>query len=84
MPWARSGTTSTWRVVVDTGSTDGTQEMVRELLAGVPGFLLERPWRDFGHNRTEALEAAEHAEYSFVINADEVFAVEPKIPLAGN
>lgn len=60
-------------VIVDTGSTDGTQEMVRELLAGVPGFVLERPWRNFGHNRTEALAAARpHAEYSFVIDADEV------------
>jgi len=63
-------------VVVDTGSSDGTQELVRELMQGVPGFLLERPWRDFGHNRTEALRAARpHAEYSLVIDADEVLVV---------
>jgi glycosyltransferase involved in cell wall biosynthesis len=63
-------------VVVDTGSTDGTQELVRDLLAGTPGFLLERPWRDFGSNRSEALAVArEHAEYSFVIDADEEFLV---------
>jgi len=63
-------------VIVDTGSTDGTQQLVQELLGDVPGFLLERPWRDFGHNRSEALAAARpHAEYTFVIDADEVVQV---------
>ncbi|WP_110182126.1 tetratricopeptide repeat-containing glycosyltransferase [Nocardioides solisilvae] len=47
-----------WWVVCDTGSTDGTQEVVRRVMVGVPGRLLERPWVDFGHNRQEALEAA--------------------------
>jgi tetratricopeptide (TPR) repeat protein len=63
-------------LVVDTGSTDGTQDLVRATLDGVPGELVERPWRDFGSNRTEALELARHrAEYSLVIDADEVLAV---------
>jgi glycosyltransferase involved in cell wall biosynthesis len=61
--------------IVDTGSTDGTQELIPTLLNGIPGQLLERPWVDFGHNRTEALEAARpHAEYSLCFDADEVFA----------
>lgn len=47
-----------WWVVSDTGSSDGTQELVRRTLADVPGRLLERPWVNFGHNRQEALEAA--------------------------
>lgn len=47
-----------WWVVSDTGSTDGTQDVVRRVMDGVPGRLLERPWVDFGHNRQEALEAA--------------------------
>ena len=45
-------------VIVDTGSTDGTQDAIRTLMADLPGELHERPWRDFAHNRTEALELA--------------------------
>jgi glycosyltransferase involved in cell wall biosynthesis len=41
-------------VIVDTGSTDGTQDLVKEIMDeyGIPGELHERPWVDFGHNRT--------------------------------
>ena len=45
-------------VIVDTGSTDGTQDAIRAFLADLPGELHERPWRDFAHNRTEALDLA--------------------------
>lgn len=60
-------------VVVDTGSTDGTQDLVRRLLADLPGELHERPWKDFGRNRSEAIELARgHGDYLFTIDADEV------------
>ena len=63
-------------VVVDTGSTDGTQELVRELLAGIPGMVVEQPWVDFGTNRSRALAAARpHAAYTLMIDADETFEV---------
>jgi len=70
---------SVWRyvdywVIVDTGSTDGTQALVTELFAekGIAGELHERPWRDFGHNRSEALALAEdRCDYIWVIDADD-------------
>ncbi|MBK8994706.1 MAG: glycosyltransferase [Myxococcales bacterium] len=65
-------------VIVDTGSTDGTQELVRRLLADLPGELHERPWRDFGHNRSEALELARgRADYTLIIDADEILIPDP-------
>ncbi len=65
-------------VVIDTGSTDGTPDIVRDLLSDVPGELHRRPWVDFGHNRTEALRLArEHGDYTLMIDADEVLELPP-------
>lgn len=67
----------TW-LIVDTGSTDGTQGIIRDYFADVPGELHERPWRNFGANRTEALELAQNrADFTLIIDADEVLAVAP-------
>ncbi len=64
--------------IVDTGSSDGTQEIVRRCLGDLPGTLVERPWVDFAHNRSEALELARGAaDYTFVIDADEVLEARP-------
>jgi glycosyltransferase involved in cell wall biosynthesis len=63
--------------IVDTGSTDGTQEIIEQTLGDLPGALFERPWRDFGSNRSEAIELARgRADYLLVIDADEVMTVE--------
>jgi SAM-dependent methyltransferase/tetratricopeptide (TPR) repeat protein len=62
-------------VIVDTGSTDGTQDVIRARMAdlGIPGELHERPWRNFGHNRSEALALAQgHGDYIWVIDADDL------------
>jgi glycosyltransferase involved in cell wall biosynthesis len=64
--------------IVDTGSTDGTQQTIREALSGIPGELYERPWRDFGSNRTEALELAGiKSAYLLWIDADDMLDAEP-------
>ncbi|NGX37564.1 MAG: SPBc2 prophage-derived glycosyltransferase SunS [Chlamydiae bacterium] len=61
-------------VIVDTGSTDGTQEMIREFMKEIPGELHEREWVDFAHNRNEALQLAKNkGEYVLFIDADEEF-----------
>lgn len=65
-------------VIVDTGSTDGTQALIRECMTGVPGELHERPWRNFGANRSEALELARgKADFTLIVDADEVLDVAP-------
>lgn len=70
-------------VIVDTGSTDGTQTIIKEYLADIPGELYERPWVDFGHNRNEALDwARNRADYLLLIDADDqmVFSSDFKWP----
>jgi glycosyltransferase involved in cell wall biosynthesis len=65
-------------VIVDTGSTDGTQERIRKALADLPGELHERPWKNFGHNRSEAIELARpHGDYVFTIDADDWLHLPP-------
>ncbi len=59
-------------VIVDTGSTDGTQEVIRQYMHDIPGELHERPWVNFGHNRNEALALARSkADYILFIDADD-------------
>ncbi|MEI7715820.1 MAG: glycosyltransferase [Mycobacterium sp.] len=70
---------SSW-VIVDTGSDDGTQDVIRRHMdrLGVPGELHERPWRDFGHNRSEALSLAQgHGGYIWVMDADDMLVGTP-------
>lgn len=42
--------------IVDTGSTDGTQDIIREEMRGLPGALVKRPWTDFATARNQSLE----------------------------
>lgn len=44
--------------IVDTGSTDGTQDVIQKELANLPGKLEERKWVDFSTNRNQALDLA--------------------------
>jgi len=63
--------------IADTGSDDGTQDIVRRCMAGLPGELIERPWVDFATNRNEALELARtYGDYALIIDADEVLQTD--------
>ena len=72
---------SSW-VIVDTGSVDGTREVIRHRMAelGIPGELHDRPWHDFGFNRSEALRLAQgRADYIWVIDADDLLVGTPDL-----
>ena len=71
-------------VIVDTGSTDGTQEIIREYMKDIPGELHEKEWVNFGFNRNHALDLArDKADYVLFIDADEEFVRDNdfKMPL---
>lgn len=65
-------------VICDTGSSDGTQDLIRRELAGLPGELYEHPWIDFGHNRSELMKLARgRGDYLLLLDADWTVEVDP-------
>jgi tetratricopeptide (TPR) repeat protein len=62
-----------YAVFVDTGSEDGTPELIHTLLEelGIGGEVHEREWVNFAHNRNQALKLAEgHCDYIWALDAD--------------
>ena len=62
-------------VICDTGSTDGTQKLIQDYFDEhqIPGELLQHEWKNFGHNRSEALRACRgKAQFVFVMDADDL------------
>lgn len=78
-------------IIIDTGSEDGTQELISECLHDVHHYVMQRPWVDFGHNRTEALSfnkqslqaGRHHATWSLLIDADETFEPDSLFKVRG-
>jgi glycosyltransferase involved in cell wall biosynthesis len=65
-PWI-----STW-VICDTGSTDRTKEIIRDVMADVSGLLVDCPWVSFEKNRTEALELCRgRMDWAIMLDADD-------------
>lgn len=64
-------------LIVDTGSSDKTRELIREHMEGVPGELHESPFKSFRHNRTEAMALARKAfpdsDYLLMMDADDLW-----------
>lgn len=61
-------------VIADTGSDDNTEGIIKNFFnkRNVPGELLKHTWRDFGFNRTQALEAAYNkSDYILFWDADD-------------
>jgi glycosyltransferase involved in cell wall biosynthesis len=69
--------------IVDTGSVDGTETVAAHHCQqrGLPHIIRSVPWKDFGFNRTQAVELArDHypaGDYCLMIDADEVLEFWP-------
>ena len=71
-------------VICDTGSEDGTQEIIKKYFKNVniPGILVEEEWKNFGYNRTIALKSA--LKYSRQFNIDYVWIIDADDLVVGN
>lgn len=63
--------------ICDTGSTDNTKELITAFFhkKGIPGKIIEEPFKDFGYNRSFALKACEsipNMDYILLLDADMV------------
>ena len=70
-------------VISDTGSTDGTQELITKFFEekGIPGELHQDEWKGFGHNRSLALRHCDgKADYAWMIDADDKIEGNFKFP----
>lgn len=74
--------------VHDTGSTDGTQESIRQWLKenNLKGEVIDVPWKNFSYNRSEVLKGSkDKADYSLMIDADEIIVFKkPPVNLNKN
>jgi len=67
--------------ICDTGSTDMTKEIIKDFfdVRCVEGKIIQEPFKNFGHNRTVALNAAKGmADYLLFLDADMELVIDPK------
>lgn len=65
--------------ICDTGSTDGTQSIIKSYFdkLKIKGQILQHSWKNFGHNRTLAVQAAKGtADFLLLMDADFVFKIK--------
>ena len=60
-------------VICDTGSTDTTVSLIKTFFDGkINGIIYNHTWKDFGYNRSLALECARgRCDYTFIFDADD-------------
>lgn len=70
--------------ICDTGSTDNTVEIITNFFnkSGISGKIIREPFRDFGYNRTFALNACidmDNVDYMLLLDADMIFQLNPAV-----
>ena len=71
--------------ICDTGSTDDTITIIRDYMttAGKSGEVYSEPFKNFGYNRTHALErAAKWADHALLLDADMKLTISPEFSAA--
>lgn len=68
-------------LIEDTGSTDGTQNLVRDWMTSnnMRGMVYDNPWVDFASNRSSALanlRKIDGIDFALVMDADDVFHID--------
>ena len=61
-------------IISDTGSTDNTKQIINDFFEEkkIPGQLFQDEWKDFGYNRSKALEHAySKSKYLLIFDADD-------------
>jgi hypothetical protein len=59
-------------LILDTGSTDGTQELAKKAFGDVPGEVLEEPFENYGVTRDRALDlAGTRCTFTLMLSGDE-------------
>ncbi len=67
-------------LILDTGSTDRTREIVKQSLASKPGALHEAPFIDFATSRNHALDlCGEETEFILWLDADDELIGGPEL-----
>lgn len=67
-------------IICDTGSTDNTEDVVRNILKDIPGEYHKHEWVDFSYNRNLSLNLAKNkADYTLIIDADDYLISSNKI-----
>jgi len=72
-------------IIVDTGSTDNTIEIIKNFYKekNIPGRVFQRKWKNFGYNKTQALQLAEKfskCDYLLFMDADNTIEGKFKLP----
>lgn len=66
--------------ILDTGSTDGTQDLIVEQLKGLPGQLYQEPFVDFSTSRNRVLSLhGEQTLFTIMIDSDDLLYAESDI-----